>query len=78
MGFKYIQFQKEPNGIGILTVNRPNVLNALNWDTLSELKVFLEDILPGEELKALIVTGAGEKAFVAGADIAQMNEMMER
>ncbi|MEZ4547363.1 MAG: hypothetical protein R3B51_06455 [Thermodesulfobacteriota bacterium] len=40
MGFKYIQFQKEPNNIGILTVNRPNVLNALNWDTLSELKVF--------------------------------------
>jgi len=78
MGFKYIQFQKEPNNIGILTVNRPNVLNALNWDTLSELKVFLEDILPGEELKALIVTGAGEKAFVAGADIAQMNEMKER
>lgn len=78
MGFEFIKYEREPNNIGILTINRPNVLNALNWDTLGELRVFLEDMLPNEELKALIVTGAGEKAFVAGADIAQMNEMKER
>lgn len=78
MGFEFIKYEREPNNIGILTINRPSVLNALNWDTLGELRVFLEDILPNEELKALIVTGAGEKAFVAGADIAQMNEMKER
>ena len=78
MGFEYISYEKEPNDIGILTINRPNVLNALNWDTLGELRVFLEEIMPKEDLKALIITGAGGKAFVAGADIAQMNEMKER
>jgi len=78
MGFQFISYEREPNSIGILTINRPNVLNALNWDTLGELREFLEDVLPKEELKALIFTGAGDKAFVAGADIAQMNEMKER
>jgi enoyl-CoA hydratase len=78
MGFEFISYEREPNNIGILTINRPNVLNALNWDTLGELREFLEDVLPKEELKALIFTGAGDKAFVAGADIAQMNEMKER
>ena len=78
MGYKFISYEREPNSIGILTINRPNVLNALNWDTLGELREFLEDVLPKEELKALIITGAGDKAFVAGADIAQMNEMKER
>jgi len=78
MGFEFISYEREPNNIGILTINRPNVLNALNWDTLGELREFLEDVMPKEELKALIITGAGDKAFVAGADIAQMNEMTER
>jgi len=78
MGFEFISYEREPNNIGILKINRPNVLNALNWDTLGELREFLEDVLPKEELKALIITGAGDKAFVAGADIAQMNEMKER
>jgi enoyl-CoA hydratase len=78
MGYKFISYEREPNSIGVLTINRPNVLNALNWDTLGELREFLEDVLPKEELKALIITGAGDKAFVAGADIAQMNEMKER
>jgi enoyl-CoA hydratase len=78
MGYQFISYEREPNNIGVLTINRPNVLNALNWDTLGELREFLEDVLPKEELKALIFTGAGDKAFVAGADIAQMNEMKER
>lgn len=78
MGFEFISYEREPNNIGILKINRPNVLNALNWDTLGELREFLEDVMPKEELKALIITGAGDKAFVAGADIAQMNEMKER
>ena len=78
MGFQFISYERMPNSIGILTINRPNVLNALNWDTLGELREFLEDVLPKEGLKALIFTGAGDKAFVAGADIAQMNEMKER
>ena len=78
MSFEYITFEIKEDGIGILTINRPKVLNALNFDTLKELGKFFEEVLPEEELKVLIVTGAGDKAFVAGADIAQMNGMSEK
>lgn len=78
MSFEYITYEKKEDGIGVLTINRPKVLNALNFDTLKELGKFIEEVLPEEGLKALIVTGAGDKAFVAGADIAQMNGMSEK
>lgn len=78
MSYEFITFEKKEDGIGILSINRPKVLNALNFDTLKELGNFIEEKLPEEELKALIVTGAGDKAFVAGADIAQMNSMSEK
>jgi len=78
MEFEFISYERESEDIGILTINRPKVLNALSWQTLRELRVLLEDVLPKENLKALIVTGAGDKAFVAGADIAEMNEMKDR
>ena len=61
--------------IGILTINRPKALNALNLETLLEIQAGLEEAKQQPGLKALIVTGAGEKAFVAGADILQMKEM---
>lgn len=78
MKFEFINYEKELGQIGILTINRPKVLNALSWQTLRELREFLENILPKEALKALIFTGAGDKAFVAGADIAEMNKMNDR
>jgi enoyl-CoA hydratase len=78
MKFEFIIYEREPDHIGILTINRPKVLNALNWQTLRELRVFLEDVLPRENLNTLIVTGAGDKAFVAGADIEEMSEMKDR
>ncbi len=77
MEFEFITYEREPNDIGILTINRPKVLNALSWMTLKELRFFLEDVLPKEGLKALIITGAGDKAFVAGADISEMNQMKD-
>jgi enoyl-CoA hydratase len=75
MGYEYINFEKEPTGVGILTINRPKALNALNWDTLRDLGNFIEKDFPKEELRVLIITGEGDKAFVAGADITQMSEM---
>jgi len=55
-----------------LTIDRPKSLNALNAATLRELEAALRALAQNEELRALIITGAGEKAFVAGAHIAQM------
>jgi enoyl-CoA hydratase len=61
--------------LGFLTINRPKALNALNLETLQEIQMGLDEAKDHPGLKVLIVTGAGEKAFVAGADILQMKEM---
>jgi enoyl-CoA hydratase len=58
--------------VTILTVHRPEVLNALNHDTLIELERFAQAFLDDPEQRALIVTGAGDKSFVAGADINEL------
>ena len=58
--------------VGILTINRPEALNALNDQVISELDKVLDSI-DVNAVRCLIVTGAGQKAFVAGADIAQMS-----
>lgn len=63
------------DGIAIIKVNRPKVLNALNRETLLELQAALRELEGRQDLLALIITGEGEKAFVAGADIAEMAEM---
>ena len=60
------------NGIALLTINRPKSLNALNSETLSELDTCLSEIEKREDIKVVILTGSGEKSFVAGADISEM------
>jgi enoyl-CoA hydratase len=62
-------------GIATITINRPKSLNALNTDTLRELKAAMLKADSDDAVKIIIVTGAGEKAFVAGADIAQMRDL---
>jgi enoyl-CoA hydratase len=61
--------------VGILAVNRPKALNALNTETLQDIQAGIEEMKNHPELKVLIVTGGGEKAFVAGADIEEMKGM---
>jgi enoyl-CoA hydratase len=61
------------DGVGVVTVNRPKSLNALDSRTVQELAQVVEAARSDASLRALVVTGAGEKAFVAGADIAQMS-----
>ena len=60
--------------IGILTINRPKALNALNSEVLNDLDAAL-DAVDVETIRCLILTGAGEKSFVAGADIAEMSTL---
>ncbi|MDE6839931.1 MAG: enoyl-CoA hydratase/isomerase family protein, partial [Oscillospiraceae bacterium] len=71
---QYIHCTKE-NAVAIVTINRPKALNALNPDVLRELHDTMELLDGDSSVKAVIVTGAGEKAFVAGADIASMSTM---
>jgi len=56
-------------GIAVLTINRPQQLNALNKQTLSEINAAFESLREDDAVKVVILTGSGEKAFVAGADI---------
>lgn len=61
--------------IGILAINRPKALNALNIEVLKDIQMGIQEAKDRSEMKALILTGSGEKAFVAGADIAEMKGM---
>jgi enoyl-CoA hydratase len=74
MEFKNMTLSVEDE-IGILTINRPKALNALNVETLNEIQAGIREVKTYPNLKVLIVTGAGEKAFVAGADIQEMQGM---
>lgn len=65
---------EKKNGIGTLTINRPKNLNALNKEVLEELTQVLKAVEKDEDIHVLIITGAGEKAFVAGADIKEMKD----
>ena len=65
-------FTKKTDGICTLTLSRPKALNALNIAMLKELEIVVSDIEKDESIKVLIITGAGEKAFIAGADISEM------
>ena len=60
------------NGIALLTINRPKALNALNSETLAELNTCLAELENNDDVKVVILTGSGEKSFVAGADISEM------
>ena len=62
---------KTENGITYITINRPSKLNALNKATIQELHDAFEEADADKETKVIIVTGSGEKAFVAGADISE-------
>src|SRR5580693_8893326 len=62
------------DGIAFVTFNRPKVLNALNRKTMEELQQVLLDARGDETVRVLILTGAGEKSFVAGADIGELSQ----
>lgn len=74
MAYENIIFEKE-GAIGILKINRPKSLNALNPATVKEIAACLDDIQQDGSIRCLIVTGEGDRAFVAGADISAMVTM---
>src|SRR5260370_4156559 len=71
MGYENILYEKK-DGIAYITFNRPKVLNALNNKTIDELRQALVDARDDGSVRVLILAGAGEKAFVAGADIGEL------
>lgn len=76
MSYQNLILQKE-GPIATVSVNREKAMNALNADVLKEIKECFTALSSDSEVRAIILTGAGEKAFVAGADIAAMSQMTE-
>jgi enoyl-CoA hydratase len=73
MEFKNLIFEITEKGVGIMTINRPKALNALNSETVTEMKQCVEAVATMPEVKVLVITGSGQKSFVAGADIVEMS-----
>ena len=69
-----VLLEKKGN-IAVATINRPKALNALNSQVLEDLNELVDIVTADEEIRALVLTGAGEKAFVAGADIGEMSTL---
>lgn len=74
MDYQNIQFSVS-DGIAMLILNRPKAMNALNIETMEEIKSAIEKITENDEIKTCIVTGSGDKAFAAGADIGEFVDL---
>jgi enoyl-CoA hydratase len=72
--YKTLIYEKKEN-IGLLTINRPEKMNAISQELTAELSQLLDEVENDDDLRVIVITGAGDKAFVAGADI---NELVER
>lgn len=75
LSLETLLLEVDDSGVCIVTVNRPEKMNALNNQVFEDLDEALDHILGSDEIKGLIVTGAGDKAFVAGADIEELNTL---
>lgn len=76
MKYQNLLLEKKESGMAVLTINRPQAMNAMNSKVLEELASAVDDVANDSSVKVLIITGAGDKAFVAGADIAEMKDMV--
>lgn len=63
------------DGKGIITINRPKVLNAIDWNTFFQMQDALEELIADETVRVIVMTGAGEKAFISGGDIGEELKM---
>jgi enoyl-CoA hydratase len=72
MGYTHLLFEPDESGVALITVSRPQKLNALSREVVAELDDAFSHLTSDAAIRACIVTGAGEKAFVAGADINEL------
>ena len=70
-----VRAEQRSDGVAVVTIDRQDALNALNGETLTELRDRLRELALESAVRAIVLTGAGEKAFAAGADIKEMTDM---
>lgn len=73
-----IQFEECHQGIGIITLNRPDAANAMSIQLLNELNACLQNIARNRDIRVVLITGSGDKAFCAGADLKERKGMNEQ
>ncbi len=74
MPYKHLLIDREDN-VGIVTINRPDKYNALNDEVVAELSAAMDELAADDGVRSIIVTGAGDKAFVSGADIGMLQAL---
>lgn len=74
MEYRYLKIDKTEN-VGWIIINRPESLNSVNMDVMRELSQAFQNIEKDENIKVVVLTGAGDKSFIAGADIKHMDEI---
>lgn len=73
--YKTLLVETDDSGISVLTINRPDKLNALNAEVMADLEGVIMKLRNSSQVRGIIITGAGDKAFVAGADIRELSEL---
>ena len=73
--FKHLKVSFDEEGVAWVTIDRPKQLNALNSEVVEELRICVADLTDDPETEAIVITGGGDKAFVAGADIAELTDL---
>lgn len=74
---KNVKLTLDDDGIATITINRSSKLNALNYETIEEVRRAMQEVYDNTEIRSVIITGEGTKAFVAGADIAELSKLDE-
>jgi enoyl-CoA hydratase len=74
MAYKYVLVDREDK-IAVVTINRPDKFNALNEDVVADISAAMDEVAADDEVRAIVLTGAGEKAFVSGADIGLLQSL---
>jgi enoyl-CoA hydratase len=75
MDFKTLRYEREADGIALVSLNRPDKLNALSSSMLDELDACFSDIASASDVRGVVLTGAGTKSFAAGADIGRFPDL---
>ena len=74
MTYKHLLVDREEN-VAVLTINRPDKYNALNDEVVAEISFAMDELAADDEVRVVVITGAGEKAFVSGADVSMLQDL---
>jgi len=76
VSYEHLLIDREDN-VAVLTINRPEKYNALNDEVVEEISAAMDELAADEEVRAIVITGAGDKAFISGADIGMLRDLQK-